>query len=427
MDSSTLFQLLDITRRLFEERSPLPLLSFALERAVELVGAESGYIVLQEPDGTMAAPIRYVERDSDQYSTSVVDRVMASGKPLLVDDVLSDPAYHKAKSIHGARLRSIICVPLIGRERILGAIYMENRTLANRFNQTALDILQLFAQQTAPAIENAYLNQRLEDIVRERTHDLEQANHELENSWQQSVEANRLRTVLLSNITHDLRSPLSIVEGALEMLAEGGLGDLTEPQARWVNRALESTRRALRLTDDVFDLTTLEQGGLKLQLLPMPLMALLDGVYDIGLGMRRAPNVEFRASFTNDLPVLLVDPMRIQQVIFNLLSNAFKFTEEGEVTLYALRDPETNEAVIGVRDTGVGIPPEELEHIFVRFGTHSELEAFRRRGTGLGLAICRELVERHGGRIWATSVLGQGSDFAFALPICTDADENGQE
>jgi signal transduction histidine kinase len=427
MDSPTLFRLLDITRRLFEERSPLPLLSFALERAVELVGAESGYIVLQEPDGTMAAPIRYTEREADQYSTSVVNRVLTTGTPLLLDDALSDPAYNKAKSIHGARLRSIICVPLIGRERILGAIYMENRTLTNRFNQTALDILQLFAQQTAPAIENAYLNQHLEDMVRERTHDLEQANRELENSWQQSVEVNRLRTVLLSNIAHDLRSPLSVVEGALEMLAEGGLGQLNDLQARWVNRALESTRRALRLADDVFDLTTLEQGGLKLQLLPMPLMALLDGVYDIGLGMRRALNVEFQANFANDLPVLRIDPMRIQQVIFNLLSNAFKFTEEGEVTLYALHNPAANEAIIGVRDTGVGIPPEDLEHIFVRFGTQSELEAFRRRGTGLGLAICRELVEQHGGRIWATSVLGQGSDFAFALPICFNEDENGQE
>lgn len=417
MDSSTLIRLLDITRRLFEERSPVPLLSFSLERAAELVGAESGYIVLLDQDGTTASPIRYTEREADQYSTSIVNRVLTTGTPLLLDDALSDPAYAKSKSISLARVRSVVCVPLVGRERVIGAIYMENRTLASRFSQSALEILQLFARQTAPAIENAYLNQQLEDVVRERTRDLEQANHDLEHSWQRAVEANRLRTVLLSNIAHDLRSPLSVVEGALEMLAEGALGDLSESQSRWVNRALESTARALRLTDDVFDLTTLEQGGLKLQLSPIPLMALLDGVYDIGLGMPRALNVEFHANFTDDLPLVYIDPSRIQQVIFNLLSNAFKFTEEGHVTLYAMNATAAKEVIIGVRDTGMGIPPEDLDHIFIRFGTRDALEAFRRRGTGLGLAICRELVEQHGGRLWASSVVGEGSDFAFALPI----------
>jgi signal transduction histidine kinase len=112
-----------------------------------------------------------------------------------------------------------------------------------------------------------------------------------------------------------------------------------------------------------------------------------------------------------------IDPVRIQQVLLNLLTNAAKFTERGGVTLHARYIPEPGEVVIGVADTGEGISPDQTGKLFQRFQQVDEKQARRRKGTGLGLAICRELVEMHGGRIWVESTSGVGSNFMFALPV----------
>jgi signal transduction histidine kinase len=115
----------------------------------------------------------------------------------------------------------------------------------------------------------------------------------------------------------------------------------------------------------------------------------------------------------------MMDSIRINQVLMNLISNAFKFTTKGSVTLYAEQVSGQDEVLIGVRDTGDGISPAEVENLFQRFQQVDKNQARRRMGTGLGLAISRELVESHSGRIWVESTLGEGSDFKFVLPLKT--------
>jgi signal transduction histidine kinase len=143
----------------------------------------------------------------------------------------------------------------------------------------------------------------------------------------------------------------------------------------------------------------------------------LQNVYNVGLGLTWPRAVTFKIDVSPPLPDVCIDPVRIRQVLLNLISNAHKFTSQGEVTLHAHYQAGQEEVVIGVADTGEGIAADQIERAFQRFQQVDNNPKRKRLGTGLGLAICRELVELHGGRIWVESTLGVGSDFLFTLPL----------
>jgi signal transduction histidine kinase len=143
-------------------------------------------------------------------------------------------------------------------------------------------------------------------------------------------------------------------------------------------------------------------------------------MYDVGLGLPWPEGVKFNLDLPAELPHAKCDPVRIRQVLLNLLSNALKFTKQGSVTLCARYVPDRAEVEIGVSDTGEGIPADKLDQLFQRYQQVDTDPQRRRKGVGLGLAISRELIEMHGGRIWVESRLGTGSSFLFALPLQAD-------
>jgi signal transduction histidine kinase len=416
--SDFLEQVLSISRRMAAMRSLAPLLVCVVEEAIQLMGAQRGYVVLPRPDGSLDFRVtrdwegHEVENAQDQISTSVLSRVIQTGQPLIVRDAMSDPNFGHAQSVVALKLRSIMSVPLISHGETIGAIYVENRAVRGRFQEDNLAPLILFANQAAVAIENAAINDDLEARVAART-------RELEESWADVVEANRQRTLLLSYIAHDLRNPLSIARTSLELIQDGTFGPLTADQQEWIAKATRAVGATVQLTNDVLDLTKIETGKLALSLEPVALNDFLPRVYQIALGLRWPAMVTFRTDIEPILPTLSADPGRLQQVLMNLLTNAIKFTEQGSVTLHARYLPEPGEVEIGVADTGEGIPPDQISKLFQRFQQVDRNATRRRKGSGLGLAICRELVEKHGGRIWVESTLGVGSNFVFALPVST--------
>jgi signal transduction histidine kinase len=425
-DQNLLERLLDLSRRMSEMRQLPPLLNYVMDEAIRLVGAERGVLVLLKRDGTFDFQVsrggtqnQNSENAEDLVSMSVLKQVIETGKPLILKDALDDPNWNKHKSVYSLQLRSVMCVPFVSRGETIGAIYVENRTIKGRFQENDLAPLTFFAHQAAVSIENAMLNDDLEQRVAARTQELERAKEQIEQSWLEAVEANRMRTMLLGNVAHDLRSPLSIVIEALGLLQDGIFGPLAEEQSEWIGKSLEAANYVLNLTNDVFDLTKLEMGGMVLYWQESNLHEFLMKTYNVGLGLRRPEEVEFRISLPPELPTISMDSNRINQVLLNLISNAFKFTTKGSVTLYAEQVAGQDEVLIGVRDTGDGIPADELEHLFQRFQQVDKNQARRRMGTGLGLAISRELIESHNGRIWVESTLGTGSDFKFALPLKT--------
>jgi signal transduction histidine kinase len=423
MDEAILERVLNLSRRMAETRSLNALLNIAMEEAMSLVGAERGYIVLVERDGALNFRVKRgqdgseVESAEDQISTSILKQVIDTGQPLVLRDATDDPNWRRSKSVAALQLRSVMCVPLITHGATIGAIYVENRSVKGRFREEDLTPLTFFANQAAVSIENAALNDALEERVAARTYELEQARAQLERSWTEAIEANRLRTVLLGNIAHDLRSPLSIIIQSLHMIKEGEFGDLNPDQADWIGKSFDTAMYILKLTEDVFDLTKIEMGSLALHRQTIDLETFIRKTYNIGLGLPWPEGVDFRLDLASDLPSVTMDPVRISQVLMNLLSNALKFTEKGSVTLRAEHRPDANEVLISVADTGEGIPADKIGQLFQRFQQVDPNRKRRQSGTGLGLAISRDLVEMHNGRIWVESGTGLGSTFKFTLPV----------
>ncbi len=423
LESSVLLRILDVSRRMAERRTFTPLLAYVVDEAIRLVGAERGYVVLPRPDGSLDFRVtrdqkgNEVQHPDDQISTSVLNKVMQTGEPLILRDAMADPQFSRSQSVMSLQLRSVMCAPLISYGKPIGAIYVENRSVRNRFREQDLSPFALFADQAATAIENAAQNDELEARVAERTRELEHAMAQLEKSWAEAVEANRLRTVLLASVMHDLRSPLALATGSLNMLRGGSFGPLNTEQLQRIEYLVDRLDYMLRLVDDLADLTRLEATSLALYPEKVALPTFLQNIYQVGCELRWPETVAFQLDLAPDLPALYLDPVRIQQVLLNLITNAFKFTAQGSVTLRARYQPDQGEVVLGITDTGEGIPADQMDQLFQRFHQADKNVQRKRMGSGLGLSICRNLVEMHGGRIWVESAPGVGSSFSFTLPM----------
>jgi signal transduction histidine kinase len=237
-------------------------------------------------------------------------------------------------------------------------------------------------------------------------------------------EAERLKDEFIAIAAHELRNPLAALKGYAQMLllqTARGKGPLL---ADWQQEAIEvidlSTLRLVDLTGDLLDVTRLQAGGLTLHLEPTDLVALARRI----VKRLEVTTEQHSFSITTQLNYLVVpvDPGRLEQVLSNLIGNAIKYSPGGgpiEVTIG--EDVQRNEALLSIRDSGIGIPQQEQAHIFARFVRAGNARALGIGGTGLGLYLCRELVELHRGRIWFESSEGKGSTFYITLPSVVDA------
>lgn len=281
----------------------------------------------------------------------------------------------------------------------------------------------------------------LQTELRTVNRDLQQALGEVEKG-QRRVEqmARELRAVgqsqteYLVRMGHELRTPLNSIIGYSELMRDGYYGELTDTQADRMRRLHQNGLRLLAILDDILDLNRIDSGMLRLEPVAFQLSLVAQSVIQQMQPRCVQQSLELNLKLADDLPVLFGDEVRIRQVIYNLLDNSIKFTDEGSVTLSAsyvrvrqghadafplpaigwLRDGEW--VVIGVADTGSGIAPEDQGRIFDEFVQVNVANWRNHVGTGLGLAITRRLVEMHGGSIWVKSAPGQGSTFYVALP-----------
>jgi signal transduction histidine kinase len=220
------------------------------------------------------------------------------------------------------------------------------------------------------------------------------------------------RRDLMSDLTHELRSPLTVVRGYLEELAEGRIEGSTELYGRLV----QETRRLERLTSDLQELSKAEAGYLSINLQGFNLYPLLEKLRQRFADQLLEEGPELVLAKPMDLPLVYADPDRTEQILVNLIGNAIRYTEAGTITIStALDSQQKNLLWVSVEDTGIGISPEDLPHIFERFWRADKSRSRYSGGTGIGLAIARRLVELQGGEIQVSSELGQGSDFRFSL------------
>lgn len=412
MNNILLRRILEISRAMAQTHDLDTLLQLAMEETLAIVNAEMGYLLILNNSGQVEFKIRAgnhpaPSNDSDTLSRSILNDVIKTQTPHVITDALSDERYLASSSVQHLQIRSVMCVPLISHGDTLGAIYVENRTITGAFRQDDLEPFIFFANQASASIENAMMITDLEIRVAERT-------AQLEHSWKEAIEANKIRTTLLGQLAHDMRSPATVINLSLQMLKNPSVSPLNEKQHTWVSRSSMALEQMINLIQNIFELSKYELQSLDIHKEPVDLNDFLMRMTEIAAGLPWEGTVQFRHELPNNLPTIEIDPVRIQQVVMNLISNALKFTSKGEVVLYASMS-ESSSVQIGVRDTGLGMPADVHAKVFERFQQFDMDMARQSKGAGLGLAICKELVEKHGGRIWVESTPGVGSDFCFQL------------
>ncbi|HXG57416.1 MAG TPA: PAS domain-containing sensor histidine kinase [Thermoanaerobaculia bacterium] len=324
-------------------------------------------------------------------------RVVRTGVSEFVPDIPLDLLRANARdeahlaTLMALGMRSYICLPLLARGRTLGAITLINAESRRAHDTHDLRVAEELAARAALAIDNARLYER-------------------------SVEASRAKDEFLATLSHELKTPLTAVLGYASLLEKG---DLDPEETRSALEAIKSAAKAqARLVEDILEISRQVLGKVRLDVTPTNLVGVLREAADTLLPAARARGVQLRIECSAPECLVLADPSRVQQILWNLVSNALKFTPEGgSVTLtVATRD---GFATIEVRDTGAGIPSQFLPHVFERF-----TQGPGRRdqgGLGLGLAIARHLVELHGGSIEAHSEgEGKGATFTVRLPLLRD-------
>ncbi|MGH9793233.1 MAG: PAS domain S-box protein [Candidatus Acidiferrales bacterium] len=263
------------------------------------------------------------------------------------------------------------------------------------------------------------LTETLEQRVLERTQQLATVNRELELRNREVERANRMKSQFLASMSHELRTPLNAVIGFSELMSEETAGPLNEKQRRYIEHVLNGARHLLQLINDILDLAKVESGQLLLRAEDFSLGEALPEVLSTirPLAMNKRMQVESRV---REEIRLRADRVRVKQILYNLLTNAVKFTAEGgQVWIDA--SVASGAVCISVGDTGIGIPPEEHQAIFNEFYQVGTTTKGVKEGTGLGLAISRRLVEAHEGNIWVESEPGKGSRFSFTVPAAPPA------
>jgi PAS domain S-box-containing protein len=263
-------------------------------------------------------------------------------------------------------------------------------------------------------------NQRLKQEVEER----ERAQREMRSAKDAADTANQAKSAFLANMSHELRTPLNAVIGFSELLEQQIFGALNGKQQTYVGNVLVSGRHLLQLVNDVLDISKVEAGRMDLAYERTPIGSIVDTVRGVIAAVAAKKGIELEVDVALNLPEVYIDPGRIKQVLYNLISNAIKFTPRGGVVRLIARASERH-IIVRVSDTGVGIARQDLPRLFREFEQLPQPGGVRPEGTGLGLALTRRLVELHGGKVAVESELGKGSTFSVHLPLKSPDEATG--
>jgi signal transduction histidine kinase len=350
--------------------------------------------------------------DDSQTGMSPTGMAIKTKKPQVINDIPGDPRYAPWRDEALKKgYKSSMASPLIDTEdKVMGAlnIYSSEPTF---FTPERIRLFNVFANQAATAIENIRLIEGLEQKVKERTSELEIARLQAE-------AASRAKSDFLANMSHELRTPLNAIIGFSEMMKDGMAGPLSETQKEYLTDIWDSGRHLLSLINDILDLSKIEAGKLEFELSEFNLRELIDRSLVMFKEKAMKHNIKVKAEVEEGIENIEADERKIKQVMFNLLSNAFKFTPDGGSVSVRARRIEAGDFVeISVEDTGIGISEEDQKKLFQPFQQLETVLSKKHPGTGLGLAICKSIVELHGGRIWVESEVGKGTRFIFTIPV----------
>jgi len=329
---------------------------------------------------------------------SGIGQSSATRKPFQIPDLLKAPDYPML-AVQKAGFRALLAVPLLREERIIGGIVVRRKT-AGEFSRETLDLLQTFAAQSALTIQNARLFQEIQ-----------------EKGWELKI-ASQHKSQFVANMSHELRTPLNAIIGYSEMLQEEA-EDLGQeeflPDLRNIHVA---GKHLLSLINDILDLSKIEAGKMELFFEHFDVASMVrDTVTTIQPLVEENAN-NLQVDFQDDQSAMHADLTKVRQALFNLLSNACKFTDRGTITLNVSKESINGSPWLRFRvsDTGIGMTPEQVDKLFQAFSQADASTTRQYGGTGLGLAISRKFCQMMGGDITVESIFGEGSTFTIRLP-----------
>ncbi len=347
---------------------------------------------------------QYIAAARFEMGEFVAGHVVATGEVVYVRDTREHPNFR----VIDPEVRSILAVPLTVHDQVIGTLSVDSAS-PNAFSAEHERLLTIAGGQLAAAIETL----RLLDETRQRAAQLAEANKTL-----RAVDA--LRDELVQNVSHELRSPLSLVRGYASLMRDGELGPVTPEQVEALDMIEHKAESISRLINDILSLETIRRETLKLGLVDVTELA--EQIVNGARLVHSERGYNFALEITPGDYVVEGDRDRLTQVMDNLIGNAIKFSTPGStVTVRLAPGAEPGTITIDVIDQGIGIPPEQLSQIFERFYQVEYAGFTHRGGAGLGLSIVQRILEAHGGSISVSSVVGQGSTFTCTLPLaCAD-------
>jgi signal transduction histidine kinase len=331
---------------------------------------------------------------------SVFGRILLECKPVQIVDVLADPEYAMRELQKRAGYRTVLGVPLL-REGVPFGLLNMIRTTVRPFTDKQIELVTAFADQAVIAIENVRL--------------FDEMSLQLE-------EASQHKSQFLANMSHELRTPLNAILGYTELMADGAYGEPSEKMLGILKRLEANGKHLLGLINDVLDLSKIEAGQLVLELSDYSIQDIAQTVRSTLEPLAADKKLAFKLELAPELPPGHGDGRRLTQVLINLVGNAIKFTDTGEVAIKA--EANNGSFHVSVRDTGPGISAADQTKLFQEFQQADNAITRKKGGTGLGLAISKRIIEMHGGRIWVESQPGQGSTFTFTLPVVVEQQVN---
>jgi signal transduction histidine kinase len=324
-------------------------------------------------------------------------RALLEGTVVHIPDVGADPEYTFAGPALG-NFRTIVAVPMLREGTAIGVLALM-RNAVRPFSEKQIELVSTFADQAAIAIENV----RLFDEIQDKSRQLEMASER--------------KSQFLASMSHELRTPLNAIIGLTEMMVTNAARFGTEKALEPLRRVNAAGTHLLSLINEVLDLSKIEAGKLDLNPEPINLPRLIEEVIGTAGQLAEKSKNRLIVEAQENVGALTADPMRLKQILLNLLSNACKFTKEGEVALRVRKVADGRDWVeLAVADTGIGLTAEQQAKLFQDFTQADSLTARRYGGTGLGLALSRKLARMMGGDVTVVSELGKGSVFAVRLP-----------
>lgn len=394
------------------------LLDECLARMMAAMNADSGSIFLMGENGDFR---QGTQRGLDENfkkiypilraSWATIEQRMHNGESLIVEDLAVLPEASR-ELLEETGYKSAAMGPLRANNSTLGTFMLMSKG-THTFTAQDQDLFTSLGNQVGLALQTGMLYAELNNTVLE----LRQTNQQLD-------EATRHKSEFLASMSHELRTPLNAIIGFSEVLQDQTFGPLNQKQQRYVSNILNSGKHLLALINDVLDLTKVEAGKMKLELEELNPLEVINEAQATVVTLAHKKQIVLSTRRSNKVPPIHADHGKIKQILYNLYSNAIKFTDEGgrvETATHLTRRADGDYLEISIIDNGIGIRSEDQERIFEEFQMVDSTLSKRQQGTGLGLALCRKLTQLHGGTVTVKSVLGEGSTFTVSLPLKSTA------